>query len=394
MLADYRERPSRIRAAMREAGLDALVCRLPENVLFLTGYWPRSGYGFALFPVDGDPALIVHEDEADEAANIGWALQVEPFVWAELGARPERDFARWLAGLRDERELERGTIGYEGSFEVVAPAGVPGELHVPAAPTLELLREVFPDVTLVDATDTIHTARAIKTSDEIERMRAAARVANLGLRAFRAEASPGVREYELAAIVEHAIRAGGVGADGVRIAHAWAQVTSGPRTAFANRPYMRSSERALTEGDLVMLELGVLADGFWVNLTRMATVGQLSDEATDLHRAVRDAQAAAIAAIRPGVPSSEVDTAARAILEARGYGKQFIHATGQGIGWRWHEPIPWLHPDNTDEVLEAGMVTTVGPGAYLVGAFGVRLKDSVAVRGDGHDNLTDFDREL
>ncbi|HEU4798836.1 MAG TPA: M24 family metallopeptidase, partial [bacterium] len=142
--------------------------------------------------------------------------------------------------------------------------------------------------------------------------------------------------------------------------------------------------------DLVMLELSTVADGYFSDLTRMATVGRPSSRQQELLDAVRRAQRSAIEAIRPGVTGDAVDRAARGILEGAGLGDAFIHITGHGLGFRYHEPMPLLYPGSKD-VLEAGMVTSVEPGVYNEKFGGVRIEDDVAVRSDGAEVLSSVD---
>jgi Xaa-Pro aminopeptidase len=145
----------------------------------------------------------------------------------------------------------------------------------------------------------------------------------------------------------------------------------------------------------VLLDFGGILDGYCVDLTRMAALGQVGSRAASLFDAVSDAQAAAIAAVRSGIPAAHVDTAARQVLEARGLGDAFLHATGHGLGLDVHEAprISRAESGSTD-VLEARMVCTVEPGAYLDGFGGVRLEDDVLVTAEGCEVLTDAPRAL
>ena len=153
-------RDARNREAMHAHNLDALVCRLPENVLLLTGYWPLSSFAFALVPRDGPSALIaVNTEEA--AIPAGAVDEVRTFGWGVVSAvDPYGDVQRHLSALIRSAGLERGRIGYEGSFEAVAPGHMAGETMVPAGVTYNLIARAAPDATLVDATAALHRARA------------------------------------------------------------------------------------------------------------------------------------------------------------------------------------------------------------------------------------------
>ena len=139
------------------------------------------------------------------------------------------------------------------------------------------------------------------------------------------------------------------------------------------------------------MELGTFADGYWSDLTRSGVVGEPSAAQAALLGAVREAQGAAIAAIRPGVSHAAVDAAARQVLDARGYGDGFTHATGHHVGFRWHDPGPMLAAGSL-EPLAAGMVITVEPGTYgpqFQG--GARFEDNVLVTESGGEPLSPRD---
>jgi Xaa-Pro aminopeptidase len=152
----------------------------------------------------------------------------------------------------------------------------------------------------------------------------------------------------------------------------------------------------LSSGDLVVLDFGGVLDGYCCDLTRTVAIGPASSEALQLYAAVYEAQAAAIAAVRPGVESSVVDAAARQVLEHRGLGAAFGHGTGHGLGLDIHEEprITWRRADIPSVPLTPGMVFTIEPGAYLSGFGGVRIEDDVLVTETGCEVLTSVPREL
>ncbi len=169
-------------------------------------------------------------------------------------------------------------------------------------------------------------------------------------------------------------------------------VASGPNSAY---PHARPTDRRLARGDLVVLDFGGVLDGYCVDLTRMAGIGQIGSAAERLYSSVRDAQVAALEAVRAGVLGSDVDAAARQVLESNGLGAAFVHGTGHGLGLEVHE-APRLARTTAlaGDTLEAGMVCTIEPGAYVEGLGGVRLEDDVVVTNDGSELLTDAPRDL
>jgi len=154
-----------------------------------------------------------------------------------------------------------------------------------------------------------------------------------------------------------------------------------------------TGNRMLEKGDIVLLELAVVSDGYWADNTRCTVAGRPDSKQKKIYEMVLRAQKAAVEAIKPGVAMAEIDKAARDIIDGFGYGKYFIHITGHGVGWRYHEFPPLLAPGN-NTILEEGMLTSVEPGVYIPGFGGLRVEDNVAVGGDGPDNLTTFNRDL
>ena len=152
----------------------------------------------------------------------------------------------------------------------------------------------------------------------------------------------------------------------------------------------------LEDGDLVVLDFGGVLGGYCSDLTRTVAIGSLAADRRRLYDAVRDAQAAALAAIRPGVAASDVDEAARNVLTGQGLGDAFGHGTGHGLGLEVHEEprISRRREGVAPAVLEPGMVFTVEPGAYVPGTGGVRIEDDVLVTGTGCEILTSVPREL
>jgi len=245
----------------------------------------------------------------------------------------------------------------------------------------------------LDATDLLHQLRLIKTSAEIEKLRLTNRIARFGLQAFVENAVPGRSEIEVAAAVETAIAVQGTDYQGVLGARGFAWVLSGPNTAVAYKPHLRSSGRRILPGDLVLLELATVADGWWSDLTRTRAAGRARPEDRERWDLVVQAQHLDISAMRPGVPSNVVDGAGRDLLASRGLGDLFVHHTGHGIGLRYHEPEPFLHPD-VAAPLRAGMVTSVEPGIYSPAWGGMRCEDDVLVTADGAEVLSEFPRDL
>jgi Xaa-Pro aminopeptidase len=225
-----------------------------------------------------------------------------------------------------------------------------------------------------------------KTTEEIEAIRLANRVAHIGLRVFFENLKPGIAEAEVAAAVESAIYRE-IGHDGIFHSRGWAMVQSGPNSADAGR-FNRSTGRQLENGDLVLIELATCVNGYWSDLTRTGPVGRPSAKVEPILALVREAQQAAIDVIAPGVPAGVVDSAARDKIAAHGLSSFFTHHTGHHVGFRYHDPGFGILPGESAK-LEPGMVITVEPGVYVPErGGGARIEDNVLVTESGHEVLS------
>ena len=175
---------------------------------------------------------------------------------------------------------------------------------------------------------------------------------------------------------------------------AFAQVATGPEETFLGwRPAEITTVRRLEEGDIALLELAVVADGYWCDRTRAKVAGKASQRQKEINEIVRRAQEAAISAVKPGATGREVDEAARKEIRAAGLESAFVHITGHGLGFRYHEALPFLAPWSQDTLAE-GMIHSVEPGVYLHGFGGIRIEDDVLVTREGAEVLGPFSTEI
>ena len=382
-----RERITRVRAAMAQANLDALVCRHPENIVMLTGHWPLNGLSFLLFPLEGRPVIVVPHCDEEEAQQELWDAECRSFVYGVLAAGdPYPEIAERLKEASERAGRRR--IGIERGFESVAPPWNAAEPAIPAATTQAMLESVFAVDNLLDATDLLMELRERKTPDEVAKLRIVNEIAAMGLEAFWEAADVGTSGVELVATVEAAVMIRGTGHGGAQRVRAFAQVATGTReTARAYRPMEITTTRKLSSGETALLELAVVADGFWADRTRTKIVGTPSARTRDMYDAVRRAQAQAIQAVAPGALTGTVDRAARSIIHEAGWtDDEFLHVTGHGIGFRYHEPVPLVAPGG-QIALQEGMVHTVEPGLYHHDEGGIRIEDDVVVTADGVEVL-------
>lgn len=232
--------------------------------------------------------------------------------------------------------------------------------------------------------DPVAEIRRRKDAAELQAIRRAIRRAEDSFRAVRRYIRQGVSERELALKLEWSIRS-----DGARRTAFDTIVASGRNGSM---PHATVTGRRLRSGDLVTIDFGAEADGYYCDLTRTVCVGSPNARQREIHTLVLRAQEAAISTIAPGVACRDVDRAARSIIEAAGFGQRFGHATGHGIGLLVHEG-PALSGLAKDR-LEPGMVVTVEPGIYLPGWGGVRIEDMVVVTEKAGKVLTTLDRYL
>jgi len=379
------ERSRRMRRTMEKEQLDALILTLPENVLLLSGYWPMIGASVLMFPREGQPTCIIPECYRNDLAGIFAEIHQVFYPYGVLSApAPLTGIRGYLASIA---VASWKRIGYDGSFGTIAPSWNCAEVLSPLGHAEPFLRSLFPDAELVDFSGRIEAERARKTPAEIEKLRVAAEVSALGLQAFDELAKAGASGVELAAAVEEAVMVRGTGFHGARRVRAFAQVAAGPEeSALGYRPNEISPTRTLRDSDAALLELGVVADGYWADRTRVRVAGKPTAAQQKIFDAVREAQEAAIAAIRPGALCAEVDAAARGVIRQRGYEEFFPHSTGHGLGFRYHESLGLLAPSST-EILEEGMVVTVEPGIYRQPEGGFRIEDDVLVTATGAEVL-------
>ena len=387
------ERVNRMRAAMQAQRLDALVARLPENVLLLSGFWPMIGATTLLFVAEGQSFCVIPHCYESEASCSLWDVETLYYRYGVLNSADRASSLQEALSRRaDGKHWKR--IGYEGDFEVIAASWNSAESIVPAERSLDLLRAAFPGSDLVDVSELIKTERQLKTAYEVTQLRIASEVSCFGLEAFERAAQVGVSGVELAAEVEREVMVRGTGYRGASRVRGYAQVAVGPdESANGYRPNEISTTRRLHDGEVALLELGVVVDGYWADRTRVRVAGRPDDTQLKIFETLVKAQEAAIAAMRTGTRAADVDAAARSVIREAGYEPYFPHITGHGLGFCYHESSPILGP-TSKHVLEEGMLTSVEPGVYLSPFGGFRIEDDVLVTTQDAEVLGPFRKTL
>lgn len=245
----------------------------------------------------------------------------------------------------------------------------------------EWIRATLPGVTLSDM-DEAEKLRDTKTPAEVAALRKAIAITGEGIARVAAQAKPGVTEKELVATFKKTLVDHGAEEAFVTI------IAAGPDGAEPH--FDQPSDRPLKEGEPLVMDVGAKIDGYNADITRMIVLGKPSPDVQKILDLVAKAQEAAIAKIAPGVPVREVDLAARKVIEAAGYGKEFYHSVGHGVGKDVHEEprVSWRTAPG--ELLKPGEVITAEPGVYQLGKFGVRIEDMILVTPQGHEVLSDY----
>ena len=352
----HEERLNRVVENMRAEGLKQILATSPASVQYLTGKRIEPGERMLALLVKADGTAALYANRLF-ALNGNVDVPLVEFDDTE-------DCVALLASA-----LDAGEIGVDKAW----PSGF----------TIRLM-DARSDLRPVLGSRPVDDARMCKAADELERMREASRLNDLATEQVIGALREGMTELEAGATYCSAAKA--LGAPGVSFE---------PLICFgANcaEPHHASDETALKKGDSVIIDVGLLWDGYCSDMTRTVFFGGATREQSEVYDVVRRANEAGRAAVRPGVPMKEFDRAARRVIEDAGYGAYFIHRAGHGIGLEVHE-----HPDNsaTSEVIaKPGMVFSVEPGIYLPGRFGVRVEDLVAVTEDGCETLNALTREM
>ena len=356
---------SRVQALQKEmtASVVDLVAISPSaNNVYLTGFKP---YGderpCVLFITPASKAYVVPELNAD---------QVE--------AHTDYKVIRW-----------KDADGPQAAFEqALARLGVTQSTCLAVDNTMRadfllLVHELTKPEKMIPANDLISSLRLCKSPEEVDLMKKAAMLADQAILAGVEACKPGVSEKDVADTISSYFRRNG--ADEV----SFVLVASGPNGAF---PHHEVSDRVLKAGDVVILDIGAMLNNYQSDITRVVSLGEPSDEVLKVYEIVRAANEAGRNAARAGALAKDVDMAARDVITKAGYGPNYLHRTGHGIGLEVHEG-PWI-TSTSETVLKPGMAFSVEPGIYLQGRFGIRIEDIVVTTEGECNRLTGLPHDL
>lgn len=356
---DYAARVQAARALLADHGFDALLASVGADLPYFTGYvaMPLERLTMLVLPVSGPAVLVVPELEAPRVVEQAGVFQIRP--WAEI-----EDPVQVVADLlSDARRIAIGDQTWS-TFLLQLQRRLPGAVFEPASPLTSRLR-IRKDPSEVDL-----LRRAGAAADRV-----AVRLAGVQF--------SGRTEREMSRLIaDMLIEEGHEKVD-------FAIVGSGPNGAS---PHHEASDRVIAAGDPVVCDFGGALGGYFSDTTRMFVVGAAPAGFAEPFAVLREAQAAAVESVRPGVTAESIDEVARGIITDAGYGEFFIHRTGHGIGLAVHED-PYIVAGN-QTLLEPGMTFSIEPGIYLPGRFGMRIEDIVAVTDQGAERLNRSPRDL
>jgi Xaa-Pro aminopeptidase len=355
---DHPARLRRLREALVVAQADACLVSALPNARYLTGF---SGSNALVLVSQRHCVLLTdfrYETQAGQECGPGVSVRIEPAsLWAGLWSVLTADSAIRAVAFEAAHLTQRD--------------------H-------ERLREQGDRWAWRSSTGLVEELRATKEAAEVEAIRRAGTVATAALAALLPRVRAGLTELEVCGLLERELRSAG------SEAHPFpAIVASGERSAL---PHARPSKRQLGTGDLLLLDFGATVDGYVSDITRSVVLGPASPAQIAQHELVWQAQAAALAGLRAGMPGRVGDALARDVIAAAGRGKEFGHSLGHGIGLEVHED-PRISRQS-ELPLPAGTVVTIEPGVYSPGVGGVRIEDDVYLTAGGAELLTEFPREL
>jgi Xaa-Pro aminopeptidase len=370
-------RLERVRALMAEHDLDALVVRAPDNVLYLSNFWGMKGYDACVFPREGEPVLICLEASAEDAARASYISDIR-LIYGYAADDPRPVPARTLdAALAAAKGYEK--VGLELSLGTQASDRMVGE---PTTFTKAWF-DAWPDAR--DAAPLLSAARMIKSPQEIERIRIANEICAAAMEHVRGELRPGMKESEAAAIWQGFVHGQGTGWQGkVDLALPFSLVWAGPGI----KTFTATGDLPVREGEPVLFEIWVCADGYWADHTKLLCLGELRDDYRDLEQGLLGVYERAIAHCRPGASFAELDVLVREGIAEIGYPGQPSHPICHGVGARAHEP-PYPHQAGGG-AFEEGMVLAIEPGCYWEGGGGLRVEDNFLITATGAEKLSPF----
>ena len=345
--------------AFETKGFDGFLVTSEVNSLYLTGC---PGLGSLLITKIGKSTIYVYNVNYEQAKAMTTGFDIQML---ERGQNLMAGIAKQVKA-RKIRKLAFDTLTFENQHELVK--GIRGKTRLKGQGTI------------------ISELRAVKDKGELDLMRKAGDLANVGMKAAYEVMKPGLKEYEVAAEIECAMRKRGSWGTAFETI-----VASGARSAFPHGGGGTllgggCTDREIRNGDLVVVDMGAVYKHYRSDITRTLVAGKPSKKQTKLYETVKAAHDKALKTIRPGARARDVDSAARKVIADAGYAEYFVHGLGHGVGLEIHEG-PTLSSLSKDKLM-IGNVVTDEPGIYLVNFGGVRIEDTILVQKGKAECLT------
>lgn len=357
------DRVARLKREGKQRGLSGFIIATAPNMKYFTGVSVLAIERFAgvIVPIDTEPAIVVPELEEEKVKSLSAFKNIQKYSDAE---GPEG----LVKSVLKELQLTRGKLGVEDFL--------PYKFS-------KMINRAAPRAELDEASGIFMGLRSIKTHDELELMRKAASIIAQGIDAGVKSIRVGATELDIGFEIERKIKQSG----GESVP--FCIVLRGENAAL---PHGSSSKAEVRKGDAVIMDVGATYDGYFGDLTKTVFVGSASAKQREIYDIVLRAQKKAIESVRPGIPASDIDNAARNVITETGYGARFTHRTGHGLGLEVHEEPSVTATCKT--VLRPGMTFTVEPGIYLPQEFGVRIEDNIAVTEEGRITIGACEKTL
>ena len=366
----FKKRLEKCSRLMKAGELDVILLDKPANLFYLTGDGRLCA--FAMITKDGEVALGVPQTDVDDVKRYAKFDRI-------TGFEDEVGMIHSIAHYFEHFGIKEGVVGLEYTFLTQSMMGMLTHPHGKPG-----------DVKVKDCTHIMSELRIVKDEEEIKRIRAAAKVADAGMKAAVESLKPGITESQVAAEAEYAMRQAGA-------EESWrSYVSSGERTNIAHG---LPSHRKLKSGDPVMIDIHPIVNGYSADICRTVCVDKPSKVMQSTYDVYLNAQQETIAKVKPGIGVGELEEDMHSMLRAMGHEKHIFGPPIHGVGIEFEEaPLPpghaFFHGEKEAPPLEANTVIAVGNCGLYTGDFGVRVEDTVLVTKNGCEILTSYPRQL
>ncbi|GGC87988.1 putative dipeptidase YkvY [Thalassobacillus devorans] len=350
---------------LEDEKVDFVFINSVTNIYYYTGFTCKPYerlVGLFVFS-EADPIMVCPKLEEEQVKQSGWSYGIISYQdsedpWSKIKESLDRERINPASYA-----IEESVLSYKRSLK---------------------LQGLFPSAFIVPLDEVINQERLIKSEQEVEAMIDSSRIAEYGIEVGIQALREGITEIELVAHIEYKQKKKGI-----------RHMAAPPMALFgknSGHPHGKPGLRKLEEGDFVMLDLGVILNGYCSDITRTFVYHRVSNHKKEIYETVLEANQKAIESCKPGMTIGEIDRISRKVITEAGYGDYYPHRVGHGIGLEGHE-YPSLHQNN-DNVLREGMTFTIEPGIYIPEIGGVRIEDEILVTKDGYKLLTQYPKKL